>query len=105
MRSLMATGSVSVCLMEPYTYLQCEKGTFVPLSDVLGEKPADAYDDYALRFGDLPFKNAFEVFDRLPDDLLVCLRQKAVLSGNQKEYERQFQDSIAFFKALTAYGK
>lgn len=99
---VMQTGEYSVCLLERWLYDVVAKGVFCKLSDVLGETPDYAVDDYCVNFWDTDFAKAnAEAFASVPKDTVLCLRTKNALSG--KSNEEQFERSKATFIAIMNY--
>jgi hypothetical protein len=84
--TLFATGETTICLMDPYMYnMYLAQDAFLPLAEVLGEKPVYARDDYSVKLADTPFGQYFEAFRALPEDTVLCIRKAAVFSGSSKK--------------------
>lgn len=101
--TLLATGEVSICLMDEYVYnIYKAQEAFVPLSEILGEKPEFARDDYTVYLKDTEFGSYFTAFSALPDDTLLCIRKKAMNVGitGSKTAEKAYQYSCELFKAI-----
>ena len=100
--NLILAGEYSVVILEPWLYRRVASGGgFRKLSDVLGSKPASAYDDYAVRFRETALYNANpELFAGYTDDTLICLRtQSQIFAGKRMaktyaEYEKLFADLV-----------
>jgi len=85
-------GESIICLLDPawYDYVNAENG-FMPLVEILGYKPENAFDDYGIYLKDTEFGKFFTAFQVLPDDTILCMRRMTVLSmfkGTKKEEER-----------------
>ncbi len=83
--SQLQSGSLSILLLDDWIYQgffsDGETQNFLPLSEVFGETPAGAIDNYAVRLGDTEmYKNNPEL-QALPEDTVVCLHKK--LLGKQ----------------------
>ena len=96
--SQLQTGSGSIIFMDKDMYAMFF-GTagaierLQPLSEVYGEKPSYAIDDYGIRLGDTAmYQNNVEL-QRLPEDTIVCLHKKLLV---QKDYDKQ----VEAFKVL-----
>ena len=98
--NLILAGEYSVVILEPWLYRRVASGGgFRKLSEVLGSKPASAYDDCAVRFKETALYNANpELFAGYTDDTLICLRtQSQIFAGKRMaktyaEYEKLFAD-------------
>lgn len=99
-RTLMLTDQVQICLFDPYVY-----GTFPPeehfvaLSELFGETPKGAVDEYAVRLKDTDFGKQTS-FSSLPDDTLICLHRQ--VSGKKGAGE-SFEYSKKLFVAALTY--
>ena len=97
----LMSGNGSIILIDKDMYLMFFKNgsteRLQPLSDVLGETPANAVDAYAVRLGDTEVYQNSPDLQRLPEDTLVCLHKKL----GQKDYDKQ----IETFKKLTQVAK
>lgn len=100
--TLFATGETSICLMDPYVYnMYFMQNAFVPLKEVLGEKPAYARDDYSVKLADTPFGQYFEALKALPEDTVLCFRKSAVFAGgSKKEAQAQYAFDRSVFQAI-----
>lgn len=104
--NLTLAGEYSVMLLDPYLYARIrEADGFMPLSEVFGELPECAADEYSVRLCDTGMGAAFEVFGGLPEDTLVCLRRKSTLTAfmSQKSAESRYEAYTEFFKAIVNY--
>lgn len=90
LKSLMSTGAVIICLLDPYVYENCEEGTFISLESVLGEKPENAYDDYSIKFSQTGLKGAYDSFLVISDDVLLCIRNDVVITTNNKHFQEEY---------------
>ncbi len=101
--TLYSTGESSVSLLDPYVYNTFRRqDAYSKLADVLGEKPAYAVDDYAVRLKDTPFGQYFDALDVLPDDTLLCFRKPSELSTSdavkaQYAYDRKLFIALFIF--------
>ncbi len=104
-----ATGECLIYLLDPAWYTQLkDAGALVPLSEVLGETPQNAQDDYSIRFKDTAFAQYFsETFEKLPDDTLLCMRKfsTAMSLSSQKKQEARYQEEFAYYKKLLSFGR
>ena len=100
--NLILAGEYSVVILEPWLYRRVASGGgFRKLSDVLGSKPASAYDDCAVRFKETALYNANpELFAGYTDDTLICLRTESQIFAGKRtaktyaEYEKLFADLV-----------
>lgn len=99
-------GDAVICLLDPYWYeLLLNAGGLVPLSEVLGDSPDVLQDEYSVKLHDLAFGQFFSVFDKLPEDTVLCFRRMSTASGftgrdaAEENYERakeMLRDIFAF---------
>lgn len=105
--SLLATGEVSICLFDEYVYTKyCDTdGMFVTLSEMLGETPSYAYDDYAIALKDTDFASYFGAMSAIPEDTLICVRQISYLTGadRSKDATREHESAVETFKKIIAF--
>jgi len=97
MKSLMGTGAVIICLLDPYVYGCCEEGTFITLEKALGTKHEKSNDDYSISFFDTDFKNAFGAFSVLSEDVLLCIRNDVVITSNNKHFQKEYAWHKTYF--------
>lgn len=99
-------GERVICLLDPtwYEVVRAQDG-FLPLADVLGEKPENAFDDYSVRLCDTELAGFFECFGVLPEDTLLCIRRlstaisftgKARAVKNHEAHLAMFRDLMEF---------
>lgn len=99
-------GDSVICLLSPYTYsiVRAADG-FLPLEDVLGYMPENAYDECAVYLSNTDF-GSLEGLTVLPDDTLLCVRRVSSMSflkGKEKtenahEYHLEVFRNIMNFK-------
>ena len=84
-------GVSSICLLDPLWYGRVyDREALLPLEDILGYKPEKLIDEYSVYFKDLPFAQWFGIFDKLPDDTILCFRKAttaASFTGKDKAVE------------------
>ena len=99
--SQLQTDTSSILLLEPWLYREMvgnNQSTQVikPLSEIFGETPEGALDNYGIRLGDTElYKNNPEL-SCLSEDTVICLFEKR-LWQKEKDYNME----IAAFKAFT----
>ena len=103
MKSLMSTGAVIICLLDPYVYSLCQEGTFAPLLEVNAELDVVPYDDYSVRLGDLGIAKAYDAFAPLSEDMLVCIRNSVVLVTDGKAFKKEYAWHKEYFKELLEF--
>lgn len=104
--TLLATGEVTICLFDEYVYGRfAGRDFFVALSDVLGYKPEQSYDDYAVRVGDTDFGKFFMSDGPIPDDTLICIRKPAYLTGtgDSKEMTEEYETALTTFAKILRF--
>jgi len=103
--SLIATGEYSVCFLDPWLYERVKVANgFRKLSDVLGEVPEGAYDDYAVKLSDTNFGKYFSALGVFPEDTLVCLRVKGTISGFfHGDADETYAQAIGMFDAIVNF--
>ena len=99
--SFMSFGECSIYFLSEYMYgyVKANKsGLLKPLSDALGEVPATAYDEYAVRLKDTAFYQFEPALRVFPEDTLVCITAPYQM-GSSSEADT-YANSIAMFRAI-----
>lgn len=96
-------GDSYIFLLDPYIYNHLKNQSeiserFVKLSKVFGETPLCAYDQYAVKLIDTEFYKNNPALHVLPEDTLICLHERLVLSTGETEYKNHFE----IFKKIAA---
>ncbi len=85
----LMTGEAIICLLDPAQYEALGTDGFLPLAETgvdVGALPYSTYDAYAVRLKDTPFAAFFsDAFAPLPDDTLLCIHRKSIVSNFQSE--------------------
>lgn len=105
-RFYLSGGSMPLCFIDEYMYeMFKDEGLFAPLSDILGEKPANAKDDYGVYLKDTEFGQYFSVFEELPEETVVCVAVHSYISSiqNNKQDEERYNDHVALFKKILEF--
>ena len=97
------TGEAAVWLVSDYVYEQRNlQAVAVPLSELFEERPASAYNDYAIRLGDTELYKYYDALKVLPADTLIVMPQSYVwgASSDVEQYEefREMYDALVNFK-------
>lgn len=78
----MQTGEYIICLIDESLYQQTrDNGLYLPLSDIFGSIPENAYDEYGFRLKDLPFGNSMSGVNSLSADTILCVRRPNVITS------------------------
>lgn len=84
------TGDAAIWLVSKFVYeYQHLDSVAVPLSELFEERPASAYNDYAIRLGDTELYKYYDALKVLPADTLVVMPQSYVwgASSDEEQYE------------------
>ena len=100
----LTAGEAYLCLLSPEMYaLDYEAGMYMTLSE-LGISSEIAVDDTAIRFKDTDFAQFFTVFQKVPDDTLICFRRMNVASkAKGKKEQQKYNDQIELFKSILEF--
>ena len=97
------TGECAIWLVSPYVYdeLFKEKEGFVTLEELLGKKPQNAVDDYALRLGDTAFYRYYKQLHSIPLDTRIVFSKAWIMGATSNastyaEYKLLYQSIIGF---------
>ena len=97
------TGECAIWLVSPYVYdeLLKEKEGFVTLEELLGRKPQNAVDDYALRLGDTAFYRYYKQLHSIPLDTRIVFSKAWIMGATSDantyaEYKLLYQSIIGF---------
>lgn len=105
LQDYMMTGECSIWFLSPTVYaeLDIKNDIGVALETTFGNRPASAYDDYAIRLGDTELYRYYEALQVLPEDTLVVLSASFVFgaSADEGQYARvkELYRAIVEFKA------
>ncbi|MBO5213022.1 MAG: hypothetical protein J6B60_05725 [Clostridia bacterium] len=101
LNNVMLSGEFSVMLLSPAIYNEC-KGELREVSDVLGYEINDESlvtpDGRGIYFKNTAFAKAYDCFDSLPDDTILCLQVK-IWTTDKDDYSNR-ED---FFRAIVEY--
>lgn len=100
----LTAGEAYLCLLSPEMYaLDYEAGMYMTLAE-LGISSEYAVDDTAIRFKDTDFAEFFTVFQKMPDDTLICFRRMNVASKTKgKKEQKKYDDQIDLFKSILEF--
>lgn len=99
---LMQTGEYSVCLLEKWLFEALPGDVFCKISDVLGKAPEGAESEYYVMFWDTDFAKAnAEIFECIPKDTVLCLRQPNSVGGAGSEAKYAYAKEM--FMAILNY--
>lgn len=98
--SQLQTDASSVLLIEPWLYNEIRGNTgttevIKPLSEIFGETPEGAIDNYGIRLGDTVMYKTNPALRSLPEDTVLCMFEKR-LWQKEKDYNME----IAAFKSF-----
>ncbi len=103
---LLMSGEYSIFLIADWLYEET-KGTdiFLPLTDALGSRPENAYDDCAMRLSDTAFGQYFSALQNLPDNTLICFRRQGSIGTllNADRANADYRDALEAFRALMQF--
>lgn len=102
-KSLMSTGAVIICIIDPYVYESCEEGTFISLESAVGEKPANAYDDYSIEFFETDLMQSYDSFSVLPEGLLLCIRNDVIITTESKQFKKEYAWHKTYFEYIVRF--
>ena len=98
-------GESIICILDPSLYEEIEgEKMLLTLEEALGYKPECAYDDYAIKFKDLPFAKYYKTFSELDDDTLIVVRRvTAMTSLKGKKAKERHENHVDFFKSVVEF--
>lgn len=99
-------GESVICLLDPSKYEQVKKQDgFLPLAEALGYKTDLAFDDYGMYLKDTAVGQYFELFQKFPEDTILCIRRvstASVFTGVKKAKE-SYEYHLDYFKRLVEF--
>lgn len=100
----LAAGDAYIVLVDPQMYAEDSGvGIYRALSE-LGVDTKYAYDGFALKFKETPFGQYMPIFDKLPEDTLLCFRAMGVTSQARGKNERKKHDNqLVLFKEMVEF--
>lgn len=100
------SGESVIYLLDPALYESIKYASgLIPLAEILETVPDEAIDEYGIRFADTDFAKAFSIFEELPEDTVLCIRQvstMAVFKG-QKKTERIHSYHVDLFRQILTF--
>lgn len=101
--SELFAGESVICLVDPAQYQNVlANNGWVKLEDTIGYRPDNAFDDYSIKFSDTQFSQYYTACSILPDNMLLCIKQRSIVSSfssEEKEAEK-YNYSIELFKNI-----
>ena len=99
-------GESVICILDPALYEDVKKaGGLLPLTEVLGETPSEAIDEYGIRFGETKFARYFTAMQVLPEDSVLCIRRLSTMSAfkGKAKSERLHAYHTALFTSMVRF--
>ncbi|MGN1075200.1 MAG: hypothetical protein ACI4QB_09430 [Eubacteriales bacterium] len=99
-------GESVICILDPALYEDVKKaGGLLPLTEVLGETPPEAIDEYGIRFGETKFARYFTAMQVLPEDSVLCIRRLSTMSAfkGKAKSERIHAYHTALFTSMVRF--
>ena len=104
--NLIMAGEYSICVLDPWLFERVKgAGGLRKLSEVLGNVPESAVDEYGILLADTAFAKAYPVCEIFPEGTVICLRGKSVLNSivNKKKNDREYTESEEMFRAIVQF--
>ena len=100
----LAAGDAYIVLADPGMYAE-DKGVGIYQSlESLGVSAEHAYDEYSVVFRDTDFGSYMPVFQKLPEDTLMCFRTMGVTSKARGKKEQEKHDNqLVMFKEMVNF--
>ena len=107
------TGESSILIISPELYDELRRvdsdrdgkaDRIVTLYEVFGDKPAGAYDDYAVRLGDTEIYQSFAALRVLPEDTLICFLEPN-WKGGKNSKEKYYNREKEIFRSIVEYSQ
>ena len=100
--SYLMTGDVSICFLSPYLYeILKESDALVPLSEILGGVPSNAFDGYGIRLSATDLYKYTPEIKNMDGDTIICLLRQTVLGSSSDD--REYARAIDTFKAIVGF--
>lgn len=100
----LAAGDAYIVLADPGMYAE-DKGVGIYQSlESLGVTSDSAYDEYSVVFRNTDFGKYMPVFQKLPEDTLLCFRTMGVTSqARGKKEQQKHDDQLVMFKEMISF--
>ena len=100
----LAAGDAYLLLLDPQTYAEdYGVGMYEKLSDI-GIESEHANDDSSIKFKETDFGSYMPIFDKLPDDTLLCFRKMNVTSkGRGKKEQAKYDNQLELLKEIVEF--
>ena len=96
-------GNASICILAEDQYLEIRAaGGFIPLSELFGETPEGAYDEFGIRFAETKFHEYFCTENMFPDDCIIAIRKLSTMTAltGRKAGEEKHANQVDAFKRI-----
>ena len=95
-----------ICILASDQYEMVKReGGFVKLTDIFGETPAGAIDEYGVRLSDTKFAKFYAALDVFADDVVIALRTPSLMNGamDTAKAEKKYADHKELFIRIIQY--
>lgn len=99
-------GESVIYILDPGLYENVKKaGGLLPLTEVLGETPEGAVDEYGIRFSETKFARFYTAMNVFPEDSILCIRRVSTMSvfKGQKKTERLHSWHVDLFTNIVNF--
>lgn len=99
-------GESVIYLLDPGLYENVKKaGGLLPLTEVLGETPEGAVDEYGIRFSETKFARFYTAMNVFPEDSILCIRRVSTMSvfKGQKKTEQLHSWHVDLFTNIVNF--
>lgn len=99
-------GESVIYILDPGLYENVKKaGGLLPLTEVLGETPEGAVDEYGIRFSETKFARFYTAMNVFPEDSVLCIRRVSTMSvfKGQKKTEQLHSWHVDLFTNIVNF--
>lgn len=100
----LKAGDAYLLMLDPQIYAQDYSMGIYETLETLGIKTEFAYDDSSFYFKKTDFGQCVSIFDKIPDDTLMCFRKKTVVGESKgKRENKKYENQLVLMKEILAF--
>ena len=99
-------GDAVICMLSPYMYgIVRDADGFIPLTEIFGEIPENAYDDCGIKLSETDFGHYYNGIDDLPKDTVLCIRRLSTMAifKGEKKTRAAHEANVELFKKIVTF--
>ena len=101
---LLAAGYAYILLLDPQMYMEDYGMVMYETLEKLGIEGQPEYNDSAIKFKETDFGKFMPIFDKLPEDTLLCFRAMNITGQSKgKKEQKKYDNQLELFKEILSF--